>query len=170
MTSQSILSQTQPGYFQGTPSGCIIPNKRYSSLSQEANITSEILFDFYLLKISVCHLRKAPIKNPLGKDLAKAWAASSLKARSPVIRSSLSFCVLDMATLLSTGASQSRKHNTSARADPKRMKGERDESLHYAMPLFFRPLLISYLYRTNYAIKSNWPRQLSDPAHLSDLG
>lgn len=118
MTSQSILSQTQPGYFQGTPSGCIIPNKRYSSLSQEANITSEILFDFYLLKISVCHLRKAPIKNPLGKDLAKAWAASSLKARSPVIRSSLSFCVLDMATLLSTGASQSRKHNTSARADP----------------------------------------------------
>lgn len=50
-----------------------------------------------------------------------------------------SFCVLDMATLLSTGAPQSRKQNPSTRADPWRMKGERDESLHYAMLLFFRP-------------------------------
>lgn len=44
---------------------------------------------------------------------------------------------------------------------------ERDGSLHCGVscPSSSGHLLISYLYWDNYAIKSNWPRQLSDPAH-----
>lgn len=113
MTSWSIPSQTQPGYFQGTLPGCIIPNKQYSSLSQEANVTSETLFDFHLWKISVCHLRKAPIENPLGKDSASFLPQSQAP---PIICSQFLFLSLRLATLLSAGASQRGKHFNSGRS------------------------------------------------------